>query len=93
MVKQTLTPKIGLPTKSTQSVLTIKKNRKPRHVYPPCETCGKTNHYTEKFYFRADAVKRPPSRNRRPDGQNQVQQINAQNNSDVNVEAAAQTSN
>ena len=22
--------------------------RKPKIVYPPCETCGKTNHFTEK---------------------------------------------
>ena len=31
--------------------------------------------------------------NRRPEGQNQVQQRNAQNNSDGNVQAAAQTLN
>ena len=25
--------------------------RKPKTVYPPCETCWKTNHSTEKCYF------------------------------------------
>ena len=66
------------------------KHRKPRLVYPPCETCGKTNHSREKCYFRANAANRPPPRNRRPEGQNQVQQGKAQSNSDGNVQAAAQ---
>ena len=30
--------------------------RKPKTVYPPCETCGKTNHSTEKCYFGANAA-------------------------------------
>ena len=34
--------------------------RKPKTVYPPCETCGKTNHSTEKCYYGANAAKRPP---------------------------------
>ena len=37
-------------------------------------------------------MNRPPPRNRRPEGQNQVQQRNAQSNSDGNVQAATQTS-
>ena len=52
----------------------IQKDRRPRPVYSPCETCGKTNHSTEKCYFGANAENRPPSRNRRPEGQNHVQQ-------------------
>ena len=33
--------------------------RKPKTVYPPCETCGKTNHSTEeKCYFRANSGQR-----------------------------------
>ena len=67
------------------------KNRSHRPVYPPCETCGKTNHSAEKCYLGANAANRPPPRNRRPEGQNQVQQRNAQSNSDGNVQAAAQT--
>ena len=34
--------------------------RKPKLVYPPCETCGKTNHSTERCYHGANAAKRPP---------------------------------
>ena len=69
------------------------RDRKPRPVFPPCETCGRTNHSTEKCYLGANAANRPPPRNRRPQGQNQSQQNNAQNNSDGNVQAAAQALN
>ena len=27
--------------------------RKPKTVYPPCETCGKTNHFTKKMLLRS----------------------------------------
>ena len=33
--------------------------KKPETVYPSCETCGKTNHSTERCYVRANAAKRP----------------------------------
>ena len=69
------------------------KDRKPRPVQPPCETCGKTNHFTEKCYFGANAADRPPPRNRRTEGHNEMQQRNAQNNSDWNFQAAGQTLN
>ena len=69
------------------------RDRRPRPVFPLCETCGRTNHSTEKYYLGANAANRPPQRNRRPEGQNQVQQRNAQSNSDGNVQAAAQTLN
>ena len=69
------------------------KDRKPRPVFPPCETCGRTNHSTEKCYLGANAANRPPPRSRRQEGQNQVQQRNAKSNSDGNVQAAAQTLN
>ena len=69
------------------------RDRRSRSVFPPCETCGRTNHATEKCYLGANAANRPPPRNRRPEGQNQVQQRNAQSNSDGNVKAAAQTLN
>ena len=51
----------------------IQKDRRPRPLCPPCETYGKTNHSTEKCYFGTNAANRPPPRNRRPEGQNQVQ--------------------
>ena len=70
-----------------------KKNRRPRPVCPPCETCGETNHFAEKCFLAAKAAKRPTPRNRRPEGQNQVQQRNAQRNSDRNIQAAAKILN
>ena len=36
-----------------------KLDRKPRTLYPPCETCGKTNHSTERCYLGANAANRP----------------------------------
>ena len=36
-----------------------KIDRKSRTLYPPCETCGKTNHSTERCYVGANAAKRP----------------------------------
>ena len=65
------------------------KARRPGLVYPPCETFGKINHSTEKCYFRANATNTPLPRKR----QNQVEQRNAQSNSDWNVQAANQTLN
>ena len=66
------------------------RDRKLRPVFLPCETCGRNNHSTEKCYLGANAANRPPPQNRRPEGQQQGQQINAQSNSDGNVQAAAQ---
>ena len=34
-------------------------DRKYRTLYPPCETCGKTNHSTEGCYVGANAANRP----------------------------------
>ena len=45
--------------------------RKPKTVYPPSETSGKTSHSTERCYFGANAANRPPPRHRRPERQNQ----------------------
>ena len=69
------------------------RDRRSRNVFPPCETCGRTNHSTEKCFLGANAANRPPPRNRRPEGQNQSQQNDAQNNSDGIVQAAAQALN
>ena len=49
-----------------------KAERKPKTVYPPCETCGKTNNSTQKCYFGANEANRPPPRHRIPERQNQV---------------------
>ena len=64
-------------------------DRKPRPVYPPCETHGKTSHSTENYYFGANAANGPPPGNTRPEGQ----QRNAQNISDGIFQAAVQTLN
>ena len=37
----------------------IKNDRKSRTVYPPRETCGKTNHSAERSYVGANAANRP----------------------------------
>ena len=36
-----------------------KNDRKSRILYTPCETCGKTNHSTERCYVGANAANRP----------------------------------
>ena len=36
-----------------------KIDRKSRILYPPCETCGKTNHSTERCYVLANAANTP----------------------------------
>ena len=36
-----------------------KIDRKSRTLYPPCETCGKTNHSTERCYVGPNAANRP----------------------------------
>ena len=80
------------PSKTHTNNTNNQKDRKPRPAYPPCEACGKTNHSAQKCYFGANAAYRPPHRNRRTEGQIQVQQANAQKTSDGDVQAAAQTS-
>ena len=46
------------------------KGRTSRPVFPPCETCGRTDHSTERYYLGANAANRPPPRKRRPESQN-----------------------
>ena len=58
--------------------------RKPKTVYPPCETSGKTNHSTERCYHGTNAANRPPPRQRIPERQNQVQERAVQNDSNKN---------
>ena len=67
-----------------------KAERKPKTVYPTCETCGKTN---QKSYFGANAANRPPPRHRRPERQNQVPERANQSDSNEARQAAAQNLN
>ena len=60
---------------------------KPKTLYPPCETCGKTNHSTERCYHGANAANRPPPRQRRSERQNQVQERSVQDDSNSQVVA------
>ena len=83
-------PNHKVPVANKANNANNQRDRKTRPVFPPCETCGRTNHSTERCYLGANAANRPPPRNRRPEGQNQAQQRNTQNNSDGNVQAAAQ---
>ena len=46
-----------------------KNDRKSRTLYPPYETCGKTNHSTERCYVGANAAKRPPPWKNKPQEQ------------------------
>ena len=61
-----------------------KIGRKSRTLYPPCETCGKTNHSTERCYVGANAVNRPLPWKNKP------QQQDAQDSITVCVRATAQ---
>ena len=70
-----------------------KAERKPKTVYSPCETCGKTNHSTAKCYFGAIASNRPPPRHRRPERQNQVSERANQIDTNEAPQAAAHNLN
>ena len=41
----------GNVNNNNNNKISKKAKRKPKTVYPPCETCGKTNHATEKCFF------------------------------------------
>ena len=86
--KQTLTPTIRFQTIPKRTIQTIKETEDldlsshPKRRVVELAT-------PQKCYLGANAANKPPPRNRRPKGQNQVQQRNAQSNSDGNVQAAA----
>ena len=67
--------------------------KKPKTVYPPCLTCGKTNRSTEKCYFGANAASRPPPRHRRPERQKQIPERANQSDSNEAPQAAAHNLN
>ena len=70
-----------------------KAERKPKTVYPPSETCGKTNHSTEKSYFGANAANQPPPRQRGPERQNQASERANQSDTNEAPQAAAHNLN
>ena len=76
---------------TTETVTKPKESKKT--VYPPCETCGKTNHSTEICYRGANAANRPPLRQRSAERQHQVQERANQNDSNETIQAAAQSLN
>ena len=65
-------------------------DREPKIVYPPCDTCGKLNHSTEKCDFGTNAANRPPPRHGRQERQNQVPQRANQSDSIEAGQAATQ---
>ena len=52
-----------------------KFDRKSRTLYPPCETCGKTNHSTERYYVGANAANRPLPWKKKPQEQDAYDSI------------------
>ena len=53
-----------------------KFDRKSRAVCLPCETCGKTNHSTERGYIGANATNRPLPWKNKPQEQDAHDSIN-----------------
>ena len=70
-----------------------KNDRKSRTVYPPCETCGKTNFSTERRYIGANASKRPLPWKSKPGGQIGPHKQGAQYMTPGSALAAAQSLN
>ena len=54
-----------------------KNDRKSRTLYPPCDTCGKTNHSTERCYVGANAANRPLPWKNKPQEQDAHDSITA----------------
>ena len=86
----TSNPKSNVNNPNNNNRNSNRAERKPKTVYPPCETCGKTSHSTENCHHGANAANRPPPRQRRPERQNQVQERANQNDSNETTQAAAQ---
>ena len=63
---------------------------KPETVYPPCETCGKTNYSAERCYVAANAANMPHHWKSKPEGQSGHYQQDAQNSMTGCVLPAAQ---
>ena len=63
-----------------------KPKQKERPKYPPCETCKKTNHTTDKCYFGANAANRPPPRNKKTDNKEKTPKPNNPSNNKTEEE-------
>ena len=81
------------PNNTNENNTIIRKHRRPRPVYPPCEACGKTNHSTEKCCFGAKTANRSSSWNSQPERQIQAQQRDNQIAQNDSTQAAAQNLN
>ena len=86
-------PNSSVRNKNNNSRNSNRAERKPETAYPPCETCGKTNHSTEKCYFGANAAHRPTPRHRGLERQNQVSEGVKQSDTKETPQAAAQSLN
>ena len=76
--------KVSLITTTTTTVTEQKRSQKT--VYPRSETFEKkTNHSIDTYYFGTNAANIPPTRNRRREGQNKVQQRKTQNSPPENA--------
>ena len=71
----------------------LKIRRKSRTLYPPCETCGKTNNCAERCYVGANAANRPLPWKSKPEEQSGHHQQDAQNSVTGCVLARAQQLN
>ena len=67
--------------------------RKPKTAYPPCETCEKTNHSTEKMLLWRQCSQSTASRHRRPERQNQLSERANESDNNEAPRAAAQNLN
>ena len=89
----TSNPNSNVNNENNNSKNSNRGEKRPETLYPPSETCGKTDHSTEKGYFGANAANRPPPRHRRPERQNQVSERANQSDSNELPQAAAQNLN
>ena len=64
----TSNPKSNVNNHNNKNKNKKRAERKPTTVYSPCETCGKTNHFTEKCYYGPmQPIDRLPGREDRKD--------------------------
>ena len=74
----------GKPESPANSDQKQKQKEKPK--YPPCETCKKTNHTTDKCYFGANAANKPQPRNKKNDAQASTNRNNQNNPNSNNLD-------
>ena len=89
----TSNPNSNVNNENNNSKNSNRGEKRPETIYPPSETCGKTDHSTEKGYFGANAANRPPPRHRRPQRQNQAAERADQNDSNEAPQGTAQNLN